>query len=72
MQFPVKVRDIHKIEKKNSISICVFGYEKKENHPIFVSKKYEEKHIDLLLIGEEGNRTMFWSKMTIYSCMIIL
>ena len=28
IKFPVKVRDIHKIEKKNSISIIVFGYEK--------------------------------------------
>ena len=45
------------MEKKNSISISVFGYENKEKHPIHVSKKCcEEKHIDLLLIGEEGKR----------------
>ena len=37
-KFPVKVRDIHKIEKNNSISISVFGYENKEKHPIYVSK----------------------------------
>ena len=38
-KFPVKIRDIHKIEKKNSIGISVFGYENKENNPIYVSKK---------------------------------
>ena len=57
IKFPVKIRDIHKIEKNNSIGISVFGYENKEKYPIYVSKKCcEEKHFDLLLIGEEGKR----------------
>ena len=57
IKFPVKVRDIHKIEKNNSIGISVFGYGNKEKHPIYASKnRCEEKHIDLLLIGEEGKR----------------
>ena len=30
IKFPVKVRDIHKIEKKNSIGISIFGHENKE------------------------------------------
>ena len=34
IKFPVKVRDIHKIKKKNSIGISVFGYENKEKHSI--------------------------------------
>ena len=38
-KFPAKSREIHKIEKKNSISISVFGYENKERHPVYVSKK---------------------------------
>ena len=51
--FSVKVRDIHKIEKRNSINISVFGYENKQKHPIYISKKCcEEKHVDLLLIAE--------------------
>ena len=55
IKFPVKIRDIHKIEKKNSIDISVFGYENKERHPIYISKKCcEEKHVDLLIIREEG------------------
>ena len=41
--FPVKVRDIHKIEKMNSIGISVFGCKNKEEHPIYVSKKCCEK-----------------------------
>ena len=30
IKFSVKIRDIHKIEKKNSIGISVFGYKNKE------------------------------------------
>ena len=40
---PVKVRDIQKIEKRNSIGISVFDYENKEKHPIYVSIKYFEE-----------------------------
>ena len=43
------------MQKKNSIGISVFGYENKKKQPIHVSKKFcKEKHVDLLLIGEEG------------------
>ena len=71
IKFPVKTRDIHRIEKK-IISISVFGYENKEKYPIYVSKKCcEEKHIDLLLIGEGEKNTMFLSMISIDSCMII-
>ena len=53
IKFPVKIRDIHKIWKNNSISISVFGYENKEKYPIYVSKQCcDEKHVDLLLIRE--------------------
>ena len=37
--FPVKIRDIYKIEKKNLISISAFGDENKEKRPIYVSSK---------------------------------
>ena len=43
IKFPVKVRDILKIEKKNSISISGYGYENKVNYPIYVSEKCCEK-----------------------------
>ena len=42
---------------KNSIGIRIFGYENEEKCPIYVSKKCcEEKHVDLLLIKENGKR----------------
>ena len=45
INFSVEVRD--KTEKKNLIDISIFGYENKEKHPIYVSKKFcEEKHVD--------------------------
>ena len=34
IKFLVKIRDIHKIEKKGYSGISVFGYENKEKHPI--------------------------------------
>ena len=39
IQFPVKTRGTHEIEKKNSISISVFGYENKEKYLVYVSKE---------------------------------
>ena len=50
IKFPVKIRDIQIFKKKkNFIGISVFGYENKEKHPTYVSKKCcEEKHVDLL------------------------
>ena len=46
IKFPVKIRDIHKIEKKNSTGISAFGYENKEKHSIYVSKNCcEERFI---------------------------
>ena len=54
---PVKIKDINKIEKNNSTGISVFGCESKEIHPIYISKQCcEEKHVDLLLVGEVGKR----------------
>ena len=41
-----KIRDMHKIEKQDSIVISVFSNENKEKHTIYVSNKCcEEKHV---------------------------
>ena len=40
---PAKTRDIHKIEKKDSISISIFCYENKEKHRIYESKNTVKK-----------------------------
>ena len=37
IKFSLKIRDIHKIEKNNSIVISVFGYENKENY-LYIKK----------------------------------
>lgn len=45
---PIKVEHYHKIEKQNSISINVFGYEDENKHLIFKSFKKnvgKSKHI---------------------------
>ena len=64
-------RDIHKIEKKNSISISAFGSENKEKYPIHVSRKCcEEKHADLLI--EKEKDIMFLPKILMRFCRTIL
>ena len=37
------------MNKQNSISTSVFGYENKEKHSIYLKKKCKEKHFDLSL-----------------------
>ena len=60
MNFPVKIRDIHKIENYNSINISVFGYENEEKYPIYASKKCcKGKNVALSLIAEGEKNTMF-------------
>ena len=43
--FPVKIKDIHKIDKKNSIGVSVFGYENKVKHSVYVSKNALKENI---------------------------
>ena len=56
IKLPVKIRDIHKVEKKNCICISVFNHENKEKYLIYVSRNTFKRHVDLLLVGEEGKR----------------
>ena len=51
IKFPGIIR-----EKKNYISISVFGYENGGKYPIYVSKNTFKRHAELLLIGEESKR----------------
>ena len=53
IEFPVKVSDIGKIEKKNKINITVLGNKgKKQFYPIRISKEEYEDHMELLLLGD--------------------
>ena len=62
LKFPVKIRDIHKIEKKCT-SFSVFGYEDKENFPIYFSKNTFKRHVDLLLIEEDKSHYLLSCKI---------
>ena len=54
IEFPVKIRNIGKIENKNSIGISAFAYDK-EKHQIFVSKKcFEEKQCSCITDKRRG------------------
>lgn len=56
IEFPVKLKQINKIEKQNNIRINVFGYEKEIEYPLYVSKEKFEDHMELLLItGDKNN-----------------
>ena len=47
--------------------MSVFGYENNVKCPIHISKKLcEDKHVDLLLIGEECKRYYVLSKILIH------
>ena len=55
IEFPVTVKQINKIEKQNNIRINLFGYEKKQPFPIYISKEKYHDHMELLLITEGEN-----------------
>jgi hypothetical protein len=60
IEFPVKVSDIGKIEKKNKINITVLGYKgRKQFYPIRISKGEYEDHMELLLLGD-GKGTLHY------------
>ncbi|CAB4044378.1 Hypothetical predicted protein [Paramuricea clavata] len=53
IEFPVKISDLGKIEKRNNISVK--GYRgKKQFYPISICKGEHEDHMELLLLGD-GN-----------------
>ena len=61
IKFLVKIRDIHKTEQKNSISISGFGMKIKKNIQS-IKICFEEKHVDLLLTEAEGKKQNFLIK----------
>ena len=56
IEFPITIKQINKIEKKNNIRINVFSYEEKQPYPIYVSKEKFKDHIELLLITKDENK----------------
>ena len=67
----VKTIDIYKIEKRNSIGICVFGFEK--NISALRVRKYFKKRCEFIINRKkEKKNTMFLSTILKHSYMIIL
>ena len=56
IEFPVSNKHYNKIEKQNEININVFGYEKMQTYPIYVSKEKYDNCINLLLITKDENK----------------
>jgi hypothetical protein len=54
IEFPVKISDIDKIERRNKINISVLGYKgRKQFYPIRMSKGEYDDHMELLLLGNK-------------------
>ena len=54
--FPVEIKSIGRIEQQNNICINVFGYEKGQPYPIYISKERFDENMDLLLITDGENK----------------
>ena len=62
IEFPASLRDIEHFEKLNpSVSVNVFGYEK-EVYPLRISKRANDKTVNLLLISDRENQHYCWIK----------
>ena len=51
--FPVAQTDYRKIEILNNINVNVFGYEKQEPYPVYISKEKFSDILNLLLIAKK-------------------
>ena len=57
--FPTELKDIPKIEKNNSLSVNVLGYDKTDGiYPLYNTKQVQEKHINLLLV-KQGDKSHY-------------
>ena len=57
ISFPMVLSDIPKFERKNNISISVYGYQDGKDgyvYPLKISKEVNERHVDLLLIANDN------------------
>ena len=56
IDFPTPINQIPNFEKKNDLNINVFGWEKEEVVPIYISRHSSETVINLLLISKDDKR----------------
>ena len=57
--FPVQIKDIKKIEKRNSININVFGYDHGRLFPIRISYEHHNDHMELLYIEDNKSHYVY-------------
>lgn len=63
IKYPVSLQDVIVFEKKSGISINVYSYDEKfVVYPLYVTKKENERHVDLLYIKDETNSHYCWIK----------
>ena len=58
INFPMKARDYEIIEERFNINVNVFGYENRV-FPLYVSKKFNEQVLNVLLIKNENNESHY-------------
>ena len=56
IEFPISQKHYNKVEKQNSISINMFGYEDGQPFPIHISKETFEDQMNLLLITKDEKK----------------
>ena len=74
IKFSFKVRNIHKIVRKNSIGISVFGYESKdEERNMLIYYQYKKKERDKIFLSKILIRSCAsWKKVFFIMCVYSL
>ena len=72
IKFPVQLKDILKVEKLIDFGINVFGYEKSAPFPLHITKRQDDKVINLLLVADLVNDRKVESIMSILKNLIYL
>ena len=63
INFPVKIKDIPKIENMNDIKFNVFGVDDRQSiYPLYISNKICDKTCNLLLIENDNKNHYVWIK----------
>ena len=60
--FPLDITDYEKIDDRFQMQVNVFGYENKV-YPLYISGKSYNQTLNLLLITEKTNHTMYILKI---------
>lgn len=64
LEFPLRLCDIPKFERKSGISVNVFAYDEEQKcvHPLMITKHKTNKHVNLFYTQDEKNSHYCWIK----------